>query len=792
MRADEGEVQEAVYELHQYLSDQKPPLMVADSVALLLQYPAKFLAAQVLAWVAGQPPAAALSDYLYHGAKKIYLLGDFELLPSEGLAEYLSGLCEELVAHCPEADREGLRGNLRLLGHAAPSVGVAAASLLHRQHPEAPAARTAPSAGGERRMALLLEHLRPLASAPAEQRQSLAAQFMTSAALRSSSGRDLDAQLAPLVKFGIGTATDQIFRTIAASLAGWALPAAAEGQAAPAVSRDQLEAMRQIVSLAEDPAEAARRFREMVHAAIEQFNEGQLGRAATMFELAERLALEKKVQPPFVDALRTQGHEYLQEERLRQLAERNELRAQLRVVLCFFNALQPAGLLQSLNGEPRRERRRQLLALLEVHEQAARSAAWELLRGSVQEPGCDPFFQMNLVYLLRILPRPESASVEEEVNVLMQTSGRSSPPPLVKQVIAYLANGGHEKAERALITYLRVFESMLLQPETAVYPADELLVLLDRTCGALARYGTPRAWKQLVDHGLKSDVRLGCPYLRLAEASRCDLSRSRELVERILATIRLELPRPGVLGMMGKSNEERAVAMVQALAGTPLPEVRLLLKEIAGKHAGRRIAEAATRTLSALDSVGKPPPPPPGISGDLELFGLPNLLQTLAQSQFSGVLTVMDGSGRPAATLLIEAGVFRGGECGAIKGTEALYQLFEKPFPGTFAFVSRTDFGAQWHLGPEQPILPLIFEGVRRYDELTRAVAVAPDHVRLKATGAARTPVADEEPAFTAELWSRISPEKTVVACEATMAVDAYRVRRALAHWIEEGALATA
>ena len=341
VRADEGAVQDAVYELHQYLSDQKAPLMVADSVGLLLQYPAKFLAAQILAWVAGQPPAAPLSDYLYHSAKKIHLLGEFELLPRDGLPEYLSELSDELIEHCPAADREVLRGNLRLLGQAAPSVGVAAATLLHRQHSEAAAAKPV-SAAGERRMAVLLEHLRPLASAPPEQRQALAAQFMTSAALRSSSGRELDDQLARLGQLGIGTATDQVFRAIAASLAGWALPSA-EGQPAPAVSREQLEAMRQIVALAEDPAEAARRFREMVHAAIEQFNDGQLGRAATMFELAERLAQEQKVQPPFVDALRTQGHEYLNEERLRQLAERSESRAQLRVVLCFFSRAPAAG-----------------------------------------------------------------------------------------------------------------------------------------------------------------------------------------------------------------------------------------------------------------------------------------------------------------------------------------------------------------------------------------------------------------------------------------------------------------
>ena len=55
----------------------------------------------------------------------------------------------------------------------------------------------------------------------------------------------------------------------------------------------------------------------------------------------------------------------------------------------------------------------------------------------------------------------------------MRTAGRDSPPPLVKQIIAYLAFTRHEKAERALITYLKVFENMLLEPETAAYPPAE-------------------------------------------------------------------------------------------------------------------------------------------------------------------------------------------------------------------------------------------------------------------------------------------------------------------------------
>jgi hypothetical protein len=97
--------------------------------------------------------------------------------------------------------------------------------------------------------------------------------------------------------------------------------------------------------------------------------------------------------------------------------------------------------------------------------------------------------------------------------------------------------------------------------------------------------------------------------------------------------------------------------------------------------------------------------------------------------------------------------------------------------------------GKQWHLGPEHDMTSLILEGVRRYDEFNRAAAVAPDHVHVKPTGKPRTPLADEASAFIAALWGQISPQKSIVECETAMCVDSYRVRRILAHWIEEGAL---
>jgi hypothetical protein len=793
-----AEVQEAVSELHQYLSDQKPPLMVAQAVGLLLRCPPHYLAAQIHLWVSGQVLTAPVADYLYHGAKKISLMGDLDLLPKEALARRLPQLTDALLQYAPEGDRELLREHLTRLGQAAP-VMMAAPDLLYRRSDPAPAEATAPPGPrvdpGVRRLALLLDHLRPLASAatPPERRTELASQFMTSAAAQASSIEELDRHLAPLRELGIDTGSEQVFRTLARSLAGWLLPrVVVDGRPAPLVSRQQLDAMSRIVSLSADPAEVAKRFREMVHAAIEQFNEGHLGRAAAMFELAERLATEEKVKPMFVDPLRTQGHEYLDPDRLRKFADRADCRMALRFVLHFFTALTPEGLLKALNGEPQRDRRHQLLALLEAHEGAARAAAWALLKASVEGGAeSDPFFQMNLVYLLRIIPRPPEASVDDEVAVVTRTSDLFSPPPLIKQNIAYLAHVRQESAERVLAGYLHVFESMLLQPDTASYSAEELEVLLDRTCAALARYGTPAAWGLLIDHGLKSEARLGSPFVRLAEAGRFDLSSRRDLVERIIAAIRAELPRGGLLGIVGVRNEEKGVALVQALAGTPLPEVEALLQEIAGKYPGRMLGQVAAKSLTTLGSTARPTAaaaPAAGLSGDLELFGLPNLMQTLQQSSLTGILSILDAQGLTQATVLFEGGRFRGGQCGPVIGEEAVYQLFEKPFPGTFAFVSR-DIDSQPRAGPPADVIGLLLEGSRRYDEFRRAAAVVPDGARLKPAGNPHGVPADEDADLATMVWKAILSGKAIEDCEAVISIDSYRVRRLAAHWVEEGAL---
>ena len=797
-----AELHEAVQELHLYLSDRIAPLMFAYSMEILLEQPAALLAAEIRTWAGQQAasmPGVPFADLLFHAVRKVAGIGEFDLVPGETLSAHIKELGEAVLPFCPEEDRELLRHNLENLALAPPTAAAGPVEILHRPPSAAgvTAGTAAPKglgdkfASGLRKLGLFLDRLQAkgVAVAAPEQRAEVASQFMTTAVVQSRNQEELDQHLAPLRQLGIDTAMDKVVVRLAESLPGWgALPVAA-GAPAPSAGLE-IKAMRQIVALAEDPLEAGKRFRELVHAAITQFNTGHLGRAVSMFDLAEQLVSDKRVESAFVSMLRERGHEYLENERLRKYGERTDLRSSLRTVMNFFVALRPEGLLRDLNGESRRERRHELLALLEAHGEPARERARHLLAASVApDANADPFFQMNLIYLLRVLPRAADVSVEEEVNLVMRTSGKDSPPPLVKQAIAYLAATRHEKSERALITYLRVFENMVLQPESAVYSREDVETLLDRTSIALARYASPRAWRALVDHGLKAEAKLGTPMARLVEAGRHDLSGSKDLVDRLIAAVRAEQPR-AILGFV-KKNDDRLGWLIQALSGTPLPEVREVLQELVDKHPGQKFAEAAKAALASLGAAARPAEAP-GLAGDLDLFGLPGLLQTLAQSQLTGVLTLMNANKLAEATVILQNGRFREARHGQLRGVDAMYQLFERPFPGTFAFVSRASVDELAGSAPAEDVVGLLLEGVRRHDEFKRAATLAADGLSLKATGVPNTPLPDEDPDFVHLVWKQMEKGATPLACEAAIATDGYRTRRLLAHWMEEGSLAVA
>ena len=832
-----SEVREALEELQQYLSDSLPPLVVAESIQVLLRYSPDLMASNIHSWTASQYRGGTeipISDYLFHAVKKIHLMGEFHLVPQGPFESYLEELKERVLIYCPEGDREFLRNNLtRLKDASATSATTANVDVLFRQVPAGPGRTMANTGGGAgratdsggddfqslRRLSVLIDRLeREIGAgggAGAPSAAPLASQALAAAARTSRTGKEFEQYLERLQSLGVNVNTGDVFRSLGNSLPGWIVPGAAEDPRVAAVpASPALEAMRRIVTGSEDPDEGLRRFQEMVRSAVVRFNEGSLAQAGTMIDLATRIIADREVDPVAAQSLRKKGDEELDPERLRKYAESPELHPALRKVLNFFLVLTPEGLLGDLRREVKRERRRLLLLLLEVHGPAAREAALAELRLPFGRGAADEewYFRRNLLYLLRRIPRPSGAAIDEDVDLAVRHVELRFPAPLVKEAIANLGQLKHEKAEQTLVTLLQDLESILLNKEAeSPYDPREIRLLLDRVVAALARFGTPGARKAVVEHGLKKKPELGDTMARMAELAGQDLSGDGEALDKVLAALKANAPFK-LFGLVLHQNDQSLFHCIEALSTTPAPAVRTAFEDVARRFSGHDIGKAARKALAgfadlpvasadsssgaAMTPAGAPANAPAAtLSGDLDIFGLPALLQSLAESRVTGSLLVKDRKGETFGTIVLGSGKLKACRTGLLSAEEAFFQLLERPIPGTFVFSRTADNPADegGSAAGLKEILPLSLEGMRRYDEFQQAAALVPDDVALRATDVKPTPHPDERDGILfRELWTKVATRATPRECEDVVRADSYRIRRLLAHWVAAGALAAA
>jgi hypothetical protein len=246
-----------------------------------------------------------------------------------------------------------------------------------------------------------------------------------------------------------------------------------------------------------------------------------------------------------------------------------------------------------------------------------------------------------------------------------------------------------------------------------------------------------------------------------------------------------------VLKFLVPTKDLELVCLIEALSGTNIPEVQQVFEDVARRFPSQSFGSAAARALEALRVRGQGAAGPEAAaseSGELEMFGLPSLLHALGEKRATGQLGLLDQTGGGVATMRLEGGRLRACETGRLQGEEAFFQLLERPFHGRYSFQA----GAV-DASPGQAILDvasLTGEGIRRYGSLQRASALVPDDISLETTGASPTAVPDEQDyALVVTLWERACAGTTPRECEAELAVDAFRIRRALAHWLEESAL---
>ena len=808
---EDPKVGEALAELQLYLSDAVAPLVVTDSITILLAVPPARVAQEILAWTTSQHRrlggSVPVSDYLYHAMRKLYVMGELTLVSKPGLVAFLESLQAYMLEFCPDEDRDLLRENLAHLGDVRSDLAAPVLSLHRAQHEESALRIDDPSDVAkttvhmERRFAQLVERLGRLqiptggGQQPDGAHGDVLSQLVSVAARNSADAEEFAQYKENLRGAGMGATMEDVFRSLGRRLPGWVLPAAGGAETSGATVTATAQAMQRIVALEQDPREAARRFQELVQAAIEQHNEGSLARAVTMLDLAGLLLAEKKVDPAYVQAFREQAHERLDAGRLRELAEDPGSHALLRRVLGAFPALEPDGLLRALQTEEKREQRRLFLALLEVHGAPARALAAERLTSSIESFGDrDAHFQRNLLHILRRIPRPADVVIDGELQTASRLSALGHPAILAKEAITYLGQSRDERAERALIARVGEYEAALAKPGATGQEPAELIAVLDRAVFALARLGTPAAVRAVVNHGLKRLPQLGNPTARLAALGGIDLSGDPETVERLVEAIRGELPHR-IFGFLLKKDDTLLLPLIEAVSSTSSPAVKNVLADIVQRFPGESFAQAAAKVLAGTDvsapqASATPAAPSASLSGDLELFGLPTLLQNLSQSGTSGTLTISDPVGEEIATVDLEGGKFRSCRAGHLRGEVALFQLIERPTPASFTFLSRAESAPPSDPKLLRDLVPLFFEGTRRYDEFQQACALVPDYACLRATGTKPTPPPEEDDqALMRTLWQRAVSGSAALECEAELPVDGYRARRMLAHWVEEGSL---
>jgi len=807
---------EEVLALARYLSDEVPPMLCADAIARLAELP-DVVAGTIHAWVGNQYTRAdplPLPDYLFHAAKKLHLLLELELVDQERLRTLLVSLYPLLLELCPEADRAGLARNLRSIGHEK-SLLSAPVEVVHRpagsgavsrrpssngrQTPrgsasDSPAVDTARIADGLERLNLLLDRFElpsDSGSAPkageSERRQALLAEIVGELTASSSSDHQLRSQLGLLGNLGIQGSGQELLQLLSRSLPDWVRPAESETEAAP------VETMKRVVGLASSSGETRKRFHEFVEVALREFNTGALGRAATLFRSARQMVESGDVDSTIARAVTGQLYARLDQERLRQELESEQNFRALRHVLEFFPQVSVDELLLELEVEQKRDRRRFIVGLLRAHGPSARLAALTTLSDSMSgRRNLSWYVERNLIHLLVSVPRPDGQEPSPaEIEVLGHYSEIDGQYALVREAARLLGSTPGAKAESIAVARVGEIEQALLGLRECPHSADEMQTLLDTLVKDLGKRSSPKAWLCAVSHGLKKKTALGDVLARIAELGRHDLGGEPKVLGPILERLRNEIP-VKVFGVTvaGQRRLDNTKHLIRALSGTDSSAVREVLSKIVEQFRDHELATIAQSALRRAEQPSKALPErdidPSSVAGDIGLFGLPNLLQNLSDSKLTGVLTIDNRGEGTVATVQLDEGRLAGAEYGRLKDELALYQLLQRPLEGRFSFARGTVEASE----SAADLVSVLLEGMRRYDELTRAVALVPDESRFK-TGANKPGLPDQSanPKLAKAVWEKALKGATAFECEVVAPVDSFQVRSLLAHWVNQGAL---
>ncbi len=246
---------------------------------------------------------------------------------------------------------------------------------------------------------------------------------------------------------------------------------------------------------------------------------------------------------------------------------------------------------------------------------------------------------------------------------------------------------------------------------------------------------------------------------------------------------------------------KEAILALGQLPGRKVEQALLTLQqslraEASGYEDSGVYLERVTSALARRESVSKPArrtrtPLAASETYRMSGDGLPSLLHELAETHASGSLLVEDGQRGMTALLTLREGMLAAARLGALVGADALFTLIETFDSGT----------AVWSPQPEArrvteksvqafELRELVVEGLRRRDEWELARAIVPDDSAFAArTDAPRPHPEEKDGLLTRDVWEAAVVGHSPKTCEKLVPADAYRVRRLLLYWAEEGAL---
>lgn len=787
--------------MQKYLLDAVEPAVAADAVATLMAQPPEVLMRPVGDWslAVASRTGRPVAELLLYALQKIYITGELGLLDSEAVAGYLDRLTTVALRISPADQRDQLRSSLASMRmsrtRTATRVDMPLEPLRTPTMTNVPLPVVDEDAELAKRFSLIVDRLQRQAQtnprltqeAPTPADQQTFAQLLTMAASRSQSGQQFNDYM-KMIQPLTGGKEGNVFVILGGAMPSWDTPNFAPGVGGPPPA--QVGAMEKIIDLAENATVTMTRVRELITAAIQKFNEGALAAALWMFDVAEDTIREKKLDPAVVDRIRADAADAIATVQLRKYTENRARHGALKIALDFFPTLRLDTLLQQLRGEQKADRRRSLLGFIEAYGAIGRAAALNALQHELTRGDADTYYLRNLIYILHRVTRASEEGVDPELELLGRASARGRNIYVIKEAATALGQIRTDEAVTLLTTRLAEFEALLLRGDASMYPISEMQKLLDRITGSLARIGTSAALLTVARHGMKANALLGDTRARLTALAVHDLSFDEATVNVLVKALRDEIPGK-LFGRMMPKKQDSTLRLIEALSGTRSDAAEELLRDIATRFADQDVGRAA---LTVLEKSAPPKPssgaePVATLTGELEFFGLPSVMQSLSEMRATGMLTLTNKQRQAASKLIFVDGKFLNARTAHVRGVDALYEVLERPLAGTFAFVPYPPEKMQ---GADEPlaIMGLLLEGMRRHDELQRLIAFVPDDMRLAKGTAKPTPDEEEDdPTLVREVWMKASSGLPVAECERQLSTDGFRVRRLVAHWVEHGAL---